>query len=91
MSESEEYQVWTEWQEWHLTPKGWQPGSYEDRHGEKKIIAAPNDRVATNRYWARGAPRLGVITKIHEDWAGDKAATKKLTKKHGRTPEKLAL
>jgi hypothetical protein len=41
-----------EWMDWHLTPRGWKPGSFK-ANGEEVTGEAPTDRVQTVRFHER--------------------------------------
>jgi hypothetical protein len=90
MSESDDYQVIKSWRIWHLTPRGWIAGNYQEPDGSEVDIPAPADRVGTSRYSEVGSPMLGCKNEVTQVWlCKDKAKVAELVKKHGKTPKRL--
>ncbi|CAG1007652.1 hypothetical protein ANAEL_03565 [Anaerolineales bacterium] len=63
-----------EWTEWHLTPGGWRPGSYETDSNSGQI-APPEDRVMTCIYReTMSGPSDRPSESVTEEWRTDNAA-----------------
>ena len=74
--------------EWHLTPRGWEKGTYQPRAGRKNSLPPPTDRVLTyTRYEATGTV-LVIHRHVTRDWKSDNNLLVSLmSKKFGDCPE----
>ncbi len=58
-----------EWQELHLTPSGWEEGTFKVDSGYQKEVIPPKDRVLTMRIEETiDAPFQEIETDISEIW-----------------------
>lgn len=81
-----------EWQEWHLTPRGWEPGSHREDSIGTTILDAPSDRVLTTRYTEYLGTMFGGTWKRYSEeiWRSpNETSIKDLLQKYGSPPERL--
>jgi hypothetical protein len=80
-----------EWQEYHLTPRGWESGSHREDGAGRTNIEPPADRVLTTRWeeiWSFGMPM--VEKRLDTMWQSeDKKAIELLLKQFGESPKGL--
>ena len=73
-----------EWSEYHLTPRGWEPGSKKSDAGTTTILA-PADRVLSIEITLSSTSSgMHKSTTIHE--FADKETIDPLTKQYGKLP-----
>jgi hypothetical protein len=60
-----------EWQEYHLTPKGWINGTFRGESGRLEEAPTPSDRVLSYRVEeTMNSPKQGIEREIYEIWRG---------------------
>ena len=59
-----------EWEEWHLTPTGWVPGSEQIDFVGVKQVAPPSDRVLTNGYHEKQSSTFSKLDRYTGKWNG---------------------
>lgn len=77
-----------EWTEWHLTPSGWERGSYRSEIEGLVEIDTPNNRVLTVKYSEFMSASL-VVEKNLVWECSEKEKIKELTQKFGLAPNSL--
>jgi hypothetical protein len=80
-----------EWSEWHLTPRGWERGSWKTDFGSIHHEDPPPDRVLTCKYHEKVSSSFSQIRKyVEELWRLDyESRIKELIDKFGECPESL--
>lgn len=80
-----------EWTEYHLTPRGWEKGSFRRDGQPSRSQPTPGDRVATYRYEESVNKSLSGLNKSTErTWeSDDKALLGKLLASFGPCPERM--
>jgi hypothetical protein len=81
-----------EWQEYHLTPRGWVSGSHREDSVGVTNVEAPPDRVLTTRYTEYLGTMFGGKWKrdSEEMWRSpDETSIEELLQKFGPAPESL--
>lgn len=80
-----------EWAEWHLTPDGWQRGSYKLDSQSPRLHDAPTERVKSVRYSEE--MRMGSSPGLHGwtavQWVGDASEADRLEAQFGPCPEQI--
>lgn len=72
-----------EWAEWHLTPRGWEQGSYRTDF-KRETLPEPEDRVKTVTYTESSG--RGHKESHRVDWEGDPGQIAELEAKFGGPP-----
>ncbi len=80
-----------EWAEWHLTPRGWERGSFSPDFGKAEEKSRPKDAVTTYRF---SSYQGSVFSKTEESlellWTSDdNDAVSALRKKFGAPPKSI--
>lgn len=81
-----------EWTEWHLTPRGWEPGKssldFQPVRGPDK---PPKDRVLSVQYNEHMGSAVSKVSKLkNEIWRSpDASAINSLLKEFGECPEQI--
>lgn len=77
-----------EWGLWHLTPRGWEGGSFS-KDTAQKSVPDPADRVLTykHRKWMDGLKNNSVSEEVWR--SGDQAEIDRLLGLHGDCPETM--
>jgi hypothetical protein len=80
-----------EWTEWHLTPRGWQPGSTRREGAGTKWTDEPEDRVLTCVFQElQGNQPPDTERSTEETWRSKKGDNlDDLLKQYGSCPERL--
>ena len=79
-----------EWTEYHLTPRGWEQGSYQRDFAKRQDEPPPADRVLTKIYGERLSSMFSKKPELYENetWRGtDADAIARLQRKFGTCPE----
>lgn len=79
-----------EWDEYHLTPRGWEEGSSKTDFAPEKEVPPPADRVLTKRFIDY---QSSAFSRPHRYWeerwrSSDGAAVQELLAKHGDIEKK---
>ena len=80
-----------EWTEWHLTPRGWEQGSWKIDFGSVNHKDYPDDRVLTCQYHERLSSPFSQWQKyVDEIWRSDNESdVTELLQKFSNCPEYL--
>lgn len=62
---SEDYEITTYWKNWHLTERGWMPGTFKGHYDETEtIVAAPVGTLKTVLVTRSGSVMRGQLCKV---------------------------
>lgn len=80
-----------EWQEWHLTARGWVRGSYQLDFQKAQIVVPPEDRTLSVRYTEEiSHPFRPMRKRTQVLWRiSDETLVRELLGQHGGCPEEL--
>ena len=81
-----------EWQEYHLTPRGWESGSHREDSVPTTLVDPPADRVLTTRYTEYFGTMFGGEWKRYSEeiWRSpDESSIKELLQKFGESSQSL--
>jgi hypothetical protein len=78
-----------EWTKWHLTPRGWERGSFRRDSENEVIVPAPADRVMTCVFKEHQSCFHAKLERtVREEWrCPDQTQVDALLKKFGKYPE----
>ncbi len=82
----------SEYREWHLTPRGWEPGTVQLDACPVGVTDAPNDRWLTCVYSEKMSHTTSpVVESVTEKWrSSEEAEVTKFLANFGTCPEQLS-
>lgn len=83
--------VSNEWAEWHLTPRGWERGSYKEDFKSEIQVNKPDDAVCTYLYREYMSSPFSSVSKEHRcEWSSiNEEEIKELKEQFGEAPKRL--